>query len=177
MSSSTTRSLHVVTAILVVLGLSGCSTLSTESGPTPATSATAGKEAAALTVQDAWVKAADSGMSGAFGVLTNSSERAIRVTAAASEASASVEMHETVQSADGGMQMRPKRGGFVVPAGGKLVLQPGGNHLMLMGLKNPIRPGDDVEFSLTFADGSTHEFTAAAKTFSGANEKYAGGRG
>ncbi|NHA01099.1 copper chaperone PCu(A)C [Nocardioides sp. W3-2-3] len=28
-------------------------------------------------------------------------------------------MHETVENADGSMAMRPKEGGFVVPAGGR----------------------------------------------------------
>lgn len=174
MTSPTIRSLCASAAIVAALGMGGCSPSTTESGPRPDASAASSKESAAVTVQDAWVKAADAGMSAAFGVLTNSSERAIRVTAAASDASASVEMHETVPSADGGMQMRQKRGGFVIPAGGELVLQPGGNHLMLMGLKSPVRPGDDVKLSLTFGDGSTYEVTAAAKTFTGANEKYAG---
>ena len=178
MSSPKIRSLVATAVILSVVGLGGCSASDTDTGPTPTDSAVPAKDSAALTVQDAWVKAADAGtMSAAFGVLANSSKHAIRVTAATSAASASLELHETVPSPDGGMVMRPKRDGFVVPADGELVLQPGSNHLMLMGVKERIRPGDEVEITLTLSDGSTYKFTARAKAFVGADEKYAQGQG
>lgn len=130
---------------------------------------------AALTVEDVWVKSAESGMSAAFGVLTNSSDEAVTVTSASSSASGMVELHETVEDADGQMVMRQKDGGFVVPANGTFVLEPGGNHLMLMNLNAPVKAGDEVNFTLTLSDGSTLDFTAPAKDYSGANEHYADG--
>ena len=86
-----------------------------------------------------------------------------------------VELHETVANDSGEMVMQPKEGGFVIPAGGTLTLEPGANHIMLMGLAKPIVAGDEVSFTLTFADGSTYTFTAPAKDFTGANENYVGG--
>ena len=44
-----------------------------------------------------------------------------------------------------------------IPAGGKLVLQPGGNHLMITGLKQHPRPGDKVKMTLLINPG-TREF-------------------
>ena len=73
------------------------------------------------------------------------------------------------------MVMREKDGGFVIPAGGKLALEPGANHIMLMGLSGPLTAGSDVTFTLTFSDDSTYEVTAPVKDYSGANENYEGG--
>jgi copper(I)-binding protein len=47
---------------------------------------------------------------------------------------ADAELHETVTDADGVMRMQPRPQGFVVPADGELVLQPGGAHVMLVGV-------------------------------------------
>ncbi|MEV0587168.1 copper chaperone PCu(A)C [Nonomuraea sp. NPDC050310] len=129
-----------------------------------------------LTVTDPWVKTAAKGMSAAFGTLVNHSASDLTVASAATPVSPMVELHETVE--DGGkMQMRPKKGGFVIPAGGSVELKPGGNHIMLMGVKAPIEAGAEVPFTLTLGDGTTVTFTAVAKDFAGANESYAPGHG
>jgi copper(I)-binding protein len=74
---------------------------------------------------------------------------------------------------DGKMVMRPRTGGLVIKAGGTHVLEPGGDHLMLMEVARAVRPGDEVAFTLKFADGTTTEFRAIAKPFTGAGESYA----
>lgn len=127
-------------------------------------------DADSLTVTDAWTKAVDSGMTATFGEVSNSSDREITVVSATSSAAAMVELHEVV-----GDVMRPVDGGFVIPAGGTLTLQPGGLHIMFMGVPSPIAAGDDVKVTLTLGDGSTLSFTAVAKDFTGANESYDGG--
>lgn len=45
-------------------------------------------------------------------------------------------------------------GSIDVPAAGAVMLQPGGDHLMLEGLLRPITPGETVEVSLRFASGA-----------------------
>lgn len=150
--------------------LTGCAGPASSSGtPTPDPAATA------VTISDAWVKAADSGMTGGFGTLRNASDQTVTVVSATSDVAATVELHETAMGDGGSMVMRPKEGGFVIPAGGELVLEPGGNHIMLMNLSAPLLPGDDVAMSLTFSDGSTYRYTAPVKDFAGANENYVGG--
>ena len=47
------------------------------------------------------------------------------------------------------MRMRPA-GRVVIPAGGKVTLDPDGLHLMLMGMKRPLKPGDRFPLTLTF---------------------------
>ncbi|MFC7639981.1 copper chaperone PCu(A)C [Streptosporangium lutulentum] len=61
--------------------------------------------------------------------------------------------------------MRPTKGGFVVPAHGTRRLQPGGDHIMLMGVTEAVKPGALIPFTLTLAGGRTLEFTAVGKDF------------
>jgi copper(I)-binding protein len=128
-----------------------------------------------VTIADGWVKAADSGMSAAFGELTNSGSDDVTVVSATTEASPMLELHETVANESGEMIMREIEGGFVIPAGDTLSLEPGGSHIMLMDLRDPLEAGEEVTFTLTFVDDSTYEFTVPVKDYSGANENYEGG--
>ncbi|KQW04742.1 hypothetical protein ASC66_13495 [Leifsonia sp. Root4] len=163
-----TTSRVAVLAAAALIALTGCAT-----GAAPASDAQA-TAAETVSVHNAWVKAADSGMSAAFAELENSGSEDVTVTAATSAASSDLQLHETVENEAGEMTMREKDGGFVIPAGESLSLEPGGNHIMLMGLANPIKAGDELSFTLTFSDGSTADFTAPAKDYSGANESYEG---
>lgn len=150
-------------ALLVGVLLAGCA------GTTqPAT------EADGVHVEDAWVKAADHGMTAAFAHLNNDADREARITAARTGAAARVELHEVVR--DGGAQtMRPKNGGIPLPAHSDTTLAPGSDHLMLMDLAAPLMPGSDIEIVATFADGSTLPIIAQVREFPGADEHYGGG--
>ena len=138
-------------------------------------SSDSGDEATAVTIDDPWVKAADSGMTAAFGTLVNDSDSDVVVVSASSAPTSSMELHEMATNDSGDMIMRPKDGGFVIPAGGTHQLDPGSDHLMFMDVTDPIEPGEDVTVTLTFEDGSTMDFVAPARSFSGAEEEYEGG--
>lgn len=170
---SMTPALSVLAA--AALALTGCA------APAPAPSlpsaSAPASSAAALTVSQPWVKAAGSGMTGGFGVIKNTSGADITVTGASTPAARMVELHETAAGANGAMQMQAKPGGFVIPARGELKLEPGANHLMLMGLAAPLAAGSDVTFTLELAGGGSVGFTAVTKDFSGANENYVEGEG
>lgn len=156
-------------AAACLLALTGCaSTAANTTADDPAV------DSAGITIVDAWVKSADSGMSAAFGELTNASDHDVTVVAATSEASDMIELHETVADDAGEMVMQAVEGGFVIPAGGSLTLEPGADHIMLMGITGPLEAGGEATFVLTFSDDSTYEFTAPIKDFSGANENYVG---
>ncbi|MGD8698971.1 MAG: copper chaperone PCu(A)C [Gemmatimonadales bacterium] len=58
------------------------------------------------------------------------------------------EIHRTV--ADGGMMRMEPVESLVVPPGDGLHLAPGGYHVMLLELKEPIGPGDTVDVTLSF---------------------------
>lgn len=154
---------------LALLTLTSCAAPGADADTTPSSAADT------VTITDVWVKSADDGMSAAFGELENTGDVDATIVSAATDASPMVGLHETVENEAGEMVMREKDGGFTVPAGGSLTLEPGGNHIMLMDLTAPVKAGDEVTFTLTFSDDSTLEFTAPAKDYSGANENYEGG--
>lgn len=128
--------------------------------------------AESVTVHDQWAKAAESGMSAAFAEITNDGDRDIVLVSATSAASARMELHETVTDPAGAKTMRPKEGGFTIPAGQTLTLAPGDDHLMFIDLKEPLRTGSNTSIELRFADGSTTSFTARVRDFPGAQENY-----
>lgn len=88
-----------------------------------------GTSAERLTLVDPWVKAAEEGMTSAFGTLTNATGRALQLISASTPSAGMVELHETMGDGSGGMSMQKKEGGFPIPDGGELVLEPGGDHL------------------------------------------------
>ncbi|MFF2496472.1 copper chaperone PCu(A)C [Agromyces sp. NPDC058064] len=158
-------------ALAALLLLSGCAgTAGAAAGETAAPSAAA-EAAASVTVEEAWVKAADDGMTALFGELVNDGTADVTLVGAMTDAAETAELHETVES-DGTMQMRQKEGGFELPAGETFALEPGANHVMLMGLAAPALAGDEVTVTLEFSDGSTLDVTAPVKDYAGANEQY-----
>ena len=136
-------------------------------------SSDAATQASTVTITDPWVKAGDSGMTAAFGQLRNAGDTDATVVAVSTDISP-MELHEMATDDSGKMVMREKEGGFVIPAGKTHQLDPGGDHLMLMDITKPVKPGDKLTFTLTFADKSTMSFTAPARSYSGANEDYDG---
>lgn len=110
-----------------------------------------------LNVSDAWSRPA-TGVNGAgFMTLTNPGSKAESLVAASSPAAARVEIHTT--SLSGGLASMEKLASVPVPAGGEVTFKPGGKHLMLMGLKRPLKPGDRFPITLTFASGAKVEAT------------------
>lgn len=175
----TRRTIPAAAAAVLAAGLLGAcgsstgSTATTTNSTGARTTASATGQAAALTVTDGWVKAADSGMTGGFGILKNTGSTDLTVVSATSPVAAMMELHETVSNGSGGTVMRAKQGGFVVPAGASLELKPGGNHVMFMSLTSALKSGTTTTYTLKLADGSTLAVTAPVRTFSGAQESYA----
>jgi hypothetical protein len=172
MQTSNRRTLALLAAVATISlpALSACGGDDGQDAPGPAP-AVSSATAAELTVKDPWVKAADKGMTAAFGTLVNNTDHEVTVVAVSSPAS-KMELHEMAMQ-DGKMVMRPKEGGFAIAAGGTHELAPGGDHLMLMAPTAPIKPGDELQFSLSLSDGQTVAFSAIAKPFAGAGESYA----
>ncbi|WP_394940289.1 copper chaperone PCu(A)C [Psychromicrobium sp. YIM B11713] len=168
-----TLSLTITSLAIVSLALTGCGSSSSSTASTTAQAAQ-NPASSALTIEEAWVKANGTEMTGAFGVLKNSTDQDITVSKASTPSAGMVELHETVMASDGTMKMQPKKGGFVIPAKGQLELKPGGNHIMLMEIAKAINPGDELGFELTLSNGQSMSFKAPAKAFSGAIETYAG---
>jgi periplasmic copper chaperone A len=174
------RLLSAISACATALALAGCAGGSPSAAPAaPAADPTpAAATAHAVTVADPWVKTAVSGMTAVFGTFSTSGSAPITVLSAQTSASPRTELHEVAMGDDGTMTMRPKNDGFVIEPGAPHLLAPGGDHIMIMDLATPIRPGDQVDVTLTLSDGSTTQFTALAKETSGGEENYDhGGQG
>lgn len=159
------------TALLV--GLSACGSSSEAVSPTEGQAQP--MQADTVRTRNLWVKAVDSGMSAGFGTLTNTGASDAVLTSTASNISSDMELHVTGPDEDGQMVMSPQEGGFLIAPGDTLVLEPGGDHIMFMDIQEPVGPGDTVELTLTFEDGSAVDVTAPAKDFTGADEEYVPG--
>ncbi|WP_283131759.1 copper chaperone PCu(A)C [Enterovibrio norvegicus] len=90
--------------------------------------------------------------SAAFMTLENTTSNNISLISATSPAAGKVELHSHVMH-DGLMKMRQVKE-IEVPANGKVVLEPGGLHVMFFDLASPMKEGNEVLLSLTFSDGS-----------------------
>ncbi len=132
----------------------------------------AAEPAESLTVSDAWVKAVDDGMTGAFALIENGGDEAVTIVGATTDAASMVELHETVADDSGNTTMQEVDGGFTIEPGETLTLEPGGNHLMLMGVTDALEAGAEVTVTVELEDGTAVPFDAVVKEFSGAQEEY-----
>ncbi|MCW8918537.1 MAG: copper chaperone PCu(A)C [Gammaproteobacteria bacterium] len=114
----------------------------------------------AIQVEQPYVRAVPPGQpnSAAFMTLRNHSDKANAVVAASSPAARVVELHTHIM--DNGMMKMRQIKQIELPAKGEAVLQPGGLHIMLIGLQQQLTPGMNVALTLKFADGSMQEINA-----------------
>jgi copper(I)-binding protein len=117
--------------------------------------AVAANVAEGIMVNDPYVRAVPPGQpnSASFMVLHNMSEKGSALVAASSPAAEVVELH-THTMEEGMMRMR-KVEKIDLPAGKVVKLEPGGLHVMLIGLKNQLVPDEKVPITLSFEDGSS----------------------
>lgn len=104
-------------------------------------------------LEDPWVRAAPPGaqMHAGYAVLRNDCDSLLSVVGAESLDFASAAIHETVL--EGGVSQMREAGALEVAPHGRLVLEPGGRHLMLMGPSRSLPEGARVRARLVLADG------------------------
>ena len=102
---------------------------------------------AQTTVKDPWVRGtvAQQKATGMFAQITSASGG--KLVSASSPVAGVVEVHEMAMEGNV-MRMRALTSGLELPAGKTVELKPGGYHVMLMDLKQPLKPGDTVSVSL-----------------------------
>jgi len=110
--------------------------------------------AADLSVTDARARAVPptAEISAAFMTLTNNANEDVALVSAQSSVAESVELH-TNSMTDGKMKMR-RIDQIELPAQQSTKLEPGGLHIMLIGLKKPLKMGETVDLELSFSDGT-----------------------
>lgn len=107
--------------------------------------------AADIMLTDAYARASATPVakSGAVYVtIMNHGAEADRLLAVATPAAAMAEVHAT-STVDGVMKMEAS-GALEIPAMATLEMQPGGLHIMLMGLTEPLKKGGSIELKFTF---------------------------
>jgi copper(I)-binding protein len=106
-----------------------------------------------IVVRDAWIREPPPRSPAAgYLVIENRGGEPVELVAVATEAAEQTEIH-IMEYKDDRMTMR-QVAGLQVPAGEEVALKPGGAHLMLMELRQPLRDGDEVELVLRFGDGT-----------------------
>ena len=108
--------------------------------------------AADIQVSQAWARPTPPGaaVGAVYFWVKNAGVKEDRLLAVSSSVAAGVEIHET-QTVKGMMQMR-QVASVSCPAGATVKIEPGGMHVMLLGLKQPLMAGSKLDLTLHFRD-------------------------
>lgn len=103
-----------------------------------------------IVVSDAWVRetSATRTTSSAYFTVENGTDRAVTLTAVSVEGVDQSALHATVDE-NGIASMKPQKG-LTIPARGSLALAPGAAHVMLTGVRSPLKVGGSVRMTLSF---------------------------
>jgi hypothetical protein len=102
-----------------------------------------------MEIQEAWVRPAAQGENGAiYFVIRNQPQEADELTGVSSEVAEAVEMHESVM--DGDVMQMHQLESVPLPPNSEITFKPGGLHIMLIGLKEDLKIGDEIEVTLHF---------------------------
>jgi hypothetical protein len=117
-----------------------------------ATPAVAAPKVAGLEVRGAWSRPAAAGTTGVgYAVVVNHGRKPAVLVGAETPIAAHGETHRSVMA--GGVMSMTAEPRVEIPAGGELAFAPGGRHLMFVGLRRALKPGDVLPATLIFADG------------------------
>lgn len=108
-------------------------------------------QSSGISVQQPWARATPGGAQtgAAYMTIVNGAAADDRLVAASTPVAGSAQIHE-MSMENGVMKMR-QIPGLDVKAGATVSLAPDGYHVMLIGLKQPLKEGDSFPLTLTFA--------------------------
>ncbi|HZH46134.1 MAG TPA: copper chaperone PCu(A)C [Roseococcus sp.] len=101
-----------------------------------------------IAIEAPWTRAAGQGGQGAGYLTIRNAGPADRLLAASTPAAARLELHNVER--DGEVMRMREVAAIPVPARGSVTLQPGGLHLMLIGLTAPLVAGETIPVTLRF---------------------------
>jgi copper(I)-binding protein len=126
-----------------------------------------------IEVSDAWARTSMQGMNSAvYFVLQNHEAEADELIGAASDVADVVEVHESKMEGDVMMMNRVES--IVLEPSAKVEFKPGGYHVMLIGLKQDLKAGDEIEVTLQFRDGPDLTIKATVKDATGGMQNMEG---
>jgi copper(I)-binding protein len=101
-----------------------------------------------IQVENAWARATAPGQDAAGVDLTITSKQAATLVGVSSPVCKTVELHSMTMAHDSGMMKMGEVPAIELPAGKRVNLREGGYHLMLSGLKTPLKAGDSIPLTL-----------------------------
>jgi copper(I)-binding protein/cytochrome oxidase Cu insertion factor (SCO1/SenC/PrrC family) len=106
-----------------------------------------------VAIMNAWVREAHASakVNAGYMTLLNAGSEQVTLVKVESGSYKNIEVHEMIL-VDGMMEMREVTN-MIIPAKGQILLAPGGQHLMLMGPKQPLKTGQKINLTLTFKSG------------------------
>jgi copper(I)-binding protein len=114
-----------------------------------------------LQVTNAWARATPGKAENGVAYLTIQSPTADKLVAAATPVAKKAELHTMSMS---GMVMKMRHIDAVdIPAGKPVTLKPGGVHVMLLGLQQPLKEGQSFPLTLKFEKGGERTVTVAVE--------------
>ncbi len=118
---------------------------------------------AEITVEDPWIaEAPPTAMAlASFMTLENGDDADRKLVRAEAPGFDRVELHRSVE-VDGVHQMK-RQDAIRIPANGSATLEPGGYHVMLIGVQEPMSAGDEVPLTLVFDEGEEITVTVPVK--------------
>jgi len=121
-------------------------------------------QAGDISIQHAWSRPTAEGMSMGVGylTLTNRGKTPDTLLSVSSPVAESVEIHET-RMVDGMARMRP-RADLTLAPGSTVKLEPNGIHLMLVGLRSPLKAGGTLPLTLEFRGAGRITIEARVET-------------
>jgi periplasmic copper chaperone A len=123
-----------------------------------------------LVVESPWARESVTRTGAAYLTVRNGGDQDDRLVGVSSEVADKAKLHSSVMQ-DGVMKMRAVEG-LDVPAHGEAVLEPGGLHIMLIGLKAPLEEGKSFALTLEFENAGEIEVTTTVEDIA-----HAGGGG
>lgn len=117
-----------------------------------------------LQVKDVWIQAAPPGVKvmAAYLEVKNNGKQQQTLTGVSSPAFGKIEIHRSV--IHGNMAHMEHQKELPLPPGASVLLQQGGLHLMLMGVKKPLVVGDQVPMTFAFGNGAKISVSAIVRS-------------
>jgi copper(I)-binding protein len=147
--NTTRRSIAAALAIAtLLLGASACS-----SGSSSSTVSQRG-----ISISDAWAResAMSAGNGAAYFTIENTSDLVDKILSASvsSSVAATAQIHEMAMG-EGSMMTMEEVSSVQIPAGGTVAFAPGGYHVMLIDLAQPLKAGETIDLTLGFMNAGS----------------------
>lgn len=119
-----------------------------------------------IEISDVWARTSMQGMNSAvYFMIQNHNAGADELIGAASDVADAVEVHESKMEGDVMMMNRVEA--VALEPSAKVEFKPGGYHVMLIGLKQDLKAGDEITVTLQFRDSPDITVKATVKDASG----------